>query len=144
MELNEKKKILILCTGNSCRSQIAEGFAHKAGWQAFSAGTQPEVIVNPFAVNVMSEIGIDISHHKPKSMSEYLDDNFYLVTTVCDKAKETCLVFSGRCEHQIHRRFNDPADTTGSDREITEVYRRLRDEMQIWMERLSRDYLINL
>ena len=144
MTSDTKKKILILCTGNSCRSQMAEGFAHKAGWQAFSAGTQPEATVNPFAVNVMSEIGIDISHHKPQSMIEYLDDNFYLVATVCDKVKETCLVFAGKCEYQIHQSFKDPADATGSDREITAVYRRLRDEMQVWMEQLNRDYLNNL
>ena len=135
MKTVEKKKILILCTGNSCRSQIAEGFAHKAGWQAFSAGTQPEATVNPFAVNVMSEIGIDISHHTPKSVSEYLDDNFYIIATVCDNAKEKCPVFHGSYDHILHHSFRDPANASGSDENILQVYRQIRDEIQIWIEK---------
>ena len=144
MELNKKKKkILLLCTGNSCRSQMAEGFAHRAGWQAFSAGTQPELAVNPFAVFVMSEIGIDISPHKPKSVNEYLDEKFHLVATVCDLAREACQIFTGSCEHQIHHGFKDPSDATGSDNEISEVYRYVRDEIQVWLDMISRTYLNN-
>ena len=141
MELNEKNKILILCTGNSCRSQMAEGFAHKDGWMAFSAGTKPESKVNPFAVNVMLEIGIDISHHKPQSVNEFLDENFYLIAIICNKARKTCPVFKGISEYQIYHGFEDPADAIGSDREITEVYRQVRDEIQCWLEELRKDYL---
>ena len=141
MESIEKKKILIICTGNSCRSQIAEGFAHKAGWQAFSAGTQPEVMVNPFAVNVMSEIGIDISHQIPQSVDQYESDDFYIIATVCDHAEANCPVFSGKCEYHIHHGFEDPAVVAGSDKEITEVYRRIRDEIKIWVDIISKSYL---
>ena len=112
---------------------MAEGFAHKAGWAAFSAGTRPETQVNQFAVKVMTEIGIDISHHTPKSVSEYLDENFDIVATVCDNARETCSVFTGSSKHQIHHGFADPADATGNDREIIEMYRQVRDEIQEWL-----------
>ena len=113
-----KREILFLCTGNSCRSQMAEGFAKDMGWNAYSAGTRPETEVNPFAVKVMAEIGIDISHHTPESVSEYLDKNFDIVATVCDNALETCPVFTGISDRQIHNGFIDPAIATGSDREI--------------------------
>ena len=143
MESNEKKKILIICTGNSCRSQIAEGFSHEAGWQAYSAGTKPEADINPFAVQVMKELGIDISHHIPQPVNKYLDKNFYLVATLCNNAKETCPIFTGIYKHKIHNGFEDPADAIGSDIEITKVYRQLRDEIQVWVEKLGRDYLNN-
>ena len=133
----KKRKILFLCTGNSCRSQMAEGFAQKAGWQAFSAGTKPEIEVNPFAVKVMKEINIDISNHIPQSVNEYLDENFNIIATVCDNARETCPVFTGVSKHQIHNGFIDPADATGSDGEITEVYRQVRDEIREWVTKLT-------
>ena len=136
-----RKKILILCTGNSCRSQMAEGFAHHAGWKAFSAGTKPEVEVNSFAVTVMAEIGIDISNHIPQSVNEFLHEDFNLVATVCDNAREVCPVFTGKCEHQMHHGFTDPANATGSDAEITEVYWQVRDEIQEWLGEISREYL---
>ena len=91
-----RKKVLILCTGNSCRSQMAEGLAREAGWQAFSAGTKPEMEVNPSAVTVMAEIGIDISHHIPQSVNEFLNEDFELVATVCDNAQKSCPVFNIR------------------------------------------------
>ena len=116
---------------------MAEGFARKSGWLAYSAGTKPETEVSPFAVNVMAEIGIDISNHMPQSVSEYTDDNFFIVTTVCDNARETCPVFTGSCAHQIHHGFTDPADATGNDEEITEVYRQVRDEIQEWVAELT-------
>ena len=128
-----KRKILFLCTGNSCRSQMAEGFAHQMGWDAYSAGTKPETQVNPFAINVMAEIGIDISHHSPEPISKYLDENFDIVATLCDNARETCSVFTGVSKHQIHHGFIDPADADGSDGEITEVYRQVRDEIREWV-----------
>ena len=133
----EKRKILFLCTGNSCRSQMAEGIAREAGWESYSAGTNPEIEVNPFAVKVMKEIGIDISNHIPQSVNEYLDENFNIIATVCDNAHETCPVFTGSSKHQIHQGFIDPADAAGSDGEITEVYRRIRDEIQDWVTKLS-------
>ena len=136
MEKNEKKKILILCTGNSCRSQIAEGFARVAGWEPYSAGTKPEIKVNPMAVKVMAEMEIDISHHTPQSVDEYLSDDFFLIATVCDKAKESCPNFAGSCEHHIHHGFKDPADATGDELEITAVYRQIRDEIKVWVKDL--------
>ena len=122
---------------------MAEGFAHKMGWDAYSAGTKPEIEINPFAVKVMTEICIDISNHIPQAVNEYLDENFNIIATVCDNARETCPIFRDSPDHQIHHGFIDPADTTGSDREITEVYRRVRDEIQVWVDMISRDYLNN-
>ena len=113
------------------------------GWDAYSAGTKPETQVNPFAINVMAEIGVDISPHTPESISKYLDDNFDIVATVCDNARETCPVFTGSSKHQIHQGFIDPADAAGSDGEITEVYRRIRDKIQIWVDAISWNYLNN-
>ena len=132
-----KRKILFLCTGNSCRSQMAEGFALDMGWDAYSAGTKPETQVNPFAINVMAEIGIDISYHTPEPISKYLDENFDIVATMCDNARETCPVFTGVSKYQIHNGFIDPADATGSDEEIRKVYHLVRDEIQEWMTKLS-------
>ena len=132
-----KRKILFLCTGNSCRSQMAEGFALDMGWDAYSAGTKPEIQVNPFAINVMAEIGIDIAQHTPEPISKYLDENFDIVATLCDNARETCSVFTGVSDRQIHNGFIDPADTTGSDGEIAEVYRQVRDEIREWVTKLS-------
>ena len=117
---------------------MAEGFAREAGWQAFSAGTKPEVEVNPFAVKVMAEIGIDISHHIPQSVNEYLEDDFDLVATVCDNARESCPVFMGECNYKIHNGFTDPANATGDDAEIAELYRKVRDEIRDWINNLSK------
>ena len=135
-----KRKILFLCTGNSCRSQMAEGFALDMGWDAYSAGTKPEIQGNPFAINVMAEIGVDISQHTPEPISKYLDENFYIVATLCDNARETCPVFTGVSKHQIHNGFIDPADATGSDGEITEVYRQVRDEIRDWVIELKEEF----
>ncbi len=131
-----RKKILILCTGNSCRSQMAEGFIRKAGLLEFSAGTIPESEVNPYAVKVMAEIGLDISQNHPKSVKEYLDDDFYLVATVCDNARESCPVFSGKCEKNIHHSFIDPAIAPGNNEEKLEVFRNLRDEIREWVKKI--------
>jgi arsenate reductase len=131
-----KRKILFLCTGNSCRSQMAEGFAREMGLDAYSAGIRPESRVNPFAVKVMAEMEIDISDHVPEPGSIYLDEDFDIVATVCDNAREACPVFTGSCKQKIHHGFIDPADAAGSDSEITEVYRRVRDEIREWMAEL--------
>ena len=133
----EKIKILFLCTGNSCRSQMAEGFAHEMGLDAYSAGTRPETEVNPFAVKVMAEMGIDITGHVPEPVTKYLDKDFDIVATVCDNAREACPVFIGSCEQKIHHGFVDPADARGSDTEITKIYRQVRDEIQVWVTELT-------
>ena len=107
------------------------------GWDAYSAGTKPETQINPFAINVMAEIGIDIAQHTPEPISKYLDDNFDIVATLCDNARKSCPVFTGVSKHQIHNGFIDPADAAGSDEEITEVCRRIRDEIQDWVTKLT-------
>ena len=116
---------------------MAEGFAHKMGWDAYSAGTKPETQVNPFAINVMAEIGVDISQHTPEPISKYLDENFDIVATLCDNARETCPVFTGVSKYQIHNGFIDPANAAGSDGEITEVYHQVRDEIRDWVKELT-------
>ena len=120
---------------------MAEGFAHQAGWESYSAGTKPETVVNPFAVKVMKEIGIDISHKIPKLVNEYLDHNLYIIATICDNAHETCPVFTGNFKHQIHHNFKDPADAIGSDEEISQVYRKIRDEIREWINLLTQKHL---
>ena len=141
LNFNEKKKILILCTGNSCRSQMAEGFARKSGWLAFSAGIKPEIKVNPFAVKVMDEVNIDISNHIPQAIDDYLSDEFYLIVTVCDNAQKYCPTFTGNYIHQIHHSFQDPVNATGTHEDIMNVYRKIRDEIQIWMKKMNEEYL---
>ncbi len=126
------KKILILCTGNSCRSQMAEGFlkSFDSELEVFSAGTIPAEKVNPNSVIVMGEVGIDISSQFPQHVNEFVDQSFDYVITVCDNAKEVCPVFSGEVKHQVHLPFDDPADATGTEQEVLAVYRRVRDEIK--------------
>jgi len=125
-------KILILCTGNSCRSQMAEALLESFDntLEVHSAGTEPAARVNPNAVKVMSEIGIDISQNQPKLVDQFLGENFDYVITVCDHAKETCPVFFGNVKQRLHMGFNDPAEATGSENDVLAVYRRVRDEIQ--------------
>ena len=125
-------KILILCTGNSCRSQMAEGFlkSFDASLEVYSAGTRPEKEINPRTVIVMRELGIDMSENIPEAVEKYLDTSFDYVITVCDGAKESCPVFSGDVGHQLHIGFEDPADAKGSEEEVLPVYRRIRDEIR--------------
>jgi arsenate reductase len=127
-----KKKILILCTGNSCRSQMAEGFlkSFDKNLEVYSAGTKPAEKVNPFAVKAMQEIGIDISNGKAENVDKYLSQSFDYVITVCDNAKETCPVFIGNVKHRLHIGFDDPADAVGTEEEVMPVYRRVRDEIK--------------
>lgn len=123
-------KVLFLCTGNSCRSQMAEGFLRAyAGdqYEAHSAGTRPST-VNPLAVRVMQEVGIDISSNRSKNVAEYLAQHFPLVITVCDNAKEHCPIFPGPCIRE-HWPFDDPAESTGTENERLEVFRKVRDEI---------------
>jgi len=126
------KRILILCTGNSCRSQMAEGFwkSFDKELEVFSAGTKPAERVNPKAIKVMNEVGIDISRGKPENVEKYLDQSFDYVITVCDNAKETCPIFLGDVKHQLHIGFEDPAEATGTEEEILSVFRKVRDEIK--------------
>ena len=127
-----KKRILILCTGNSCRSQMAEGFlkSFDKNLDVFSAGTKPAEKVNLFAVKAMKDIGIDISKGIAEDVNKYIDQSFDYVVTVCDNAKETCPIFSGSVKHRLHIGFEDPADATGAEEEVMLVYRRVRDEIK--------------
>jgi arsenate reductase (thioredoxin) len=127
-----KAKFLILCTGNSCRSQMAEGFLRflDPEFEVFSAGTRPAQRVNPFAVKVMEEIGIDISNQVPENVDIYTNGEFDYVITVCDNAKEICPVFTGKVSNRLHIGFDDPADADGSEEEVLTEYRRIRDEIR--------------
>ncbi|MBK8553731.1 MAG: arsenate reductase ArsC [Ignavibacteria bacterium] len=126
------KKILILCTGNSCRSQMAEGFLRSFGpeLEVFSAGTKPAKAVNPNSIFVMNEIGIDISSQYPKDVIEFADKSFDYVITVCDNAKESCPVFTGKVKHRLHLGFVDPYEAKGSKEKILNEYREVRDEIR--------------
>lgn len=126
------KKILILCTGNSCRSQMAEGFlkSFDNNLDVYSAGTKPAERVNPFAVKAMKEVGIDISNGIAEDVEKYLSQSFDYVITVCDNAKESCPAFMGEVKHRLHIGFDDPADAVGTEDEIMPVYRRVRDEIK--------------
>lgn len=128
-------KVLFLCTENACRSQMAEGLINHdlAGLvKAFSAGVRPSR-VNPRAIQVMAELGIDISHHYSKSLSDLAGEQFDLVITVCDNAAEQCPMFPGNTEI-LHISFPDPAKARGSEEEILNVFRRVRDDLR---ERLA-------
>jgi len=124
--------ILILCTGNSCRSQMAEWFlkSFNSKLNVYSAGTNPSSKVHPKAVQVMSELGIDICSGYPQNVREYINKSFDYVITVCGDAKETCPVFVGKVKHRLHIGFDDPADATGTEEEILSVFRRVRDEIK--------------
>jgi arsenate reductase (thioredoxin) len=124
-------KILVLCTGNSCRSQMAEGFfkSFNPELEVFSAGTEPSGQVNPFAIKAMKEIGIDISSHTSDHVDQYIDQSFDYVITVCDDANEKCPYFTGNVTHRLHMGFDDPANAVGTEEEILPVYRRVRDEI---------------
>lgn len=127
----EKRKILILCTGNSARSQMAEGLLRAiAGdkYEVESAGVTPSK-VRPEAIEAMREIGIDISTHRSKSVDEFADRTFDCVITVCDNARETCPVFPGNVR-RIHWSFDDPASVEGSEEERLAVFRRVRDQIR--------------
>jgi arsenate reductase len=125
-------KILILCTGNSCRSQMAEGFlkAMDTRLEVFSAGTVLGKEVQPLAIQVMQEEGIDISAHQPKSVGEFLDDAFNYVITVCDDARESCPTFTGKVHHRLHLGFEDPSSVAGTEEFILAEFRRVRDEIK--------------
>lgn len=123
-----KKRVLILCTGNSCRSQIAEGIAkhfYSNNYEIESAGVAPS-FVHPHAITVMKEIRIDISHHRSKSIDEFQKKSFDFILTVCGNADQKCPIFPGKAK-RIHWGFPDPAHATGSIPEILEQFRQVRD-----------------
>lgn len=129
--MSEKKRVLILCTGNSARSQMAEGLLRYDGGDAFdvsSAGVEPSK-VRPQAIEVMREIGIDISNHRSKSVDEFTSREFDYVITVCDNANERCPLFPGKTE-RIHWSFDDPAAASGDEEAKLAVFRRVRDEIR--------------
>jgi arsenate reductase (thioredoxin) len=134
----EKKRVLILCTGNSARSQMGEGLLrHDAGerFEVESAGTKPS-IVRPEAIAAMDELGIDISGHRSKSVKEFDGQKFDYVITVCDSARESCPVFFGRAV-RLHHSFEDPAALDSSKEERLNLFRRVRDELRSYLRTFS-------
>lgn len=137
------KRILVLCTGNSCRSQMAEGFLKSFDnkLEIFSAGTKPAKEVSPIAIIVMKELNIDISSQYPKDVVEFINTPFDYVITVCDNAKTTCPIFMGDVKNKIHIGFEDPYEAKGSNDEKLEVYRKVRNQIK---NELHKFYLENL
>ena len=125
-------KILILCTGNSCRSQMAHGWLQSfdQSIEVHSAGTEPAERINAGAVEVMAEAGIDISQHYPKSVDQYLKDKWDWVITVCGDANEKCPYFTGEVKNRIHIGFDDPSHATGTEEYIKSEFVRVRDEIK--------------
>lgn len=131
-----KTTVLFVCTHNSARSQMAEGLINSllgSQYEAFSVGTEPSR-VNPFAVKAMAEIGIDISAHSSDSIAKYNGIKFDYIVTVCDNAKETCPTFSGKSKY-IHKSFMDPSSIKGEDSDKLNGFRKVRDEIKLWIER---------
>ncbi len=133
-----KKNILVLCTGNSCRSQLAEGylrFFHGENANVYSAGVETHG-VNPRAIATMKEDGIDISAHTSNHVDEYLHIPFDLILTVCDHASERCPIFPSTAK-RIHQNFSDPAKASGTDEEIMEAFRSVREEIKSFCRELA-------
>jgi len=140
--MSTNAKVLFLCTGNSCRSQMAEGLLRSLAadrYEVFSAGTNPQAL-NQGAVRAMAELGIDISEQKSQHVDEFLQAGITTVITVCDNAKENCPIFPGAAK-TIHWSFDDPAHATGSDDDRMAVFRRVRDEISAalcdWLDRTN-------
>jgi arsenate reductase len=130
--MSPKPSVLILCTGNSCRSHLAEGILRAAAGDIIdvhSAGSKPAGYVHPKAIEVMKEIGIDISGHSSKHMNDFLGQNIHTVITVCGNADQACPMYPGQVNRH-HWGFDDPAHATGTEEEILAVFRRVRDEIQ--------------
>ncbi len=133
------KKILIICTGNSCRSQMAEAILQSFDKSLYvvSAGTKPEQEVNPRAVKVIKELGLSLDGNVPKNVNDFVNEEFDYVITVCDSAKQICPNFTGKVKNRLHLGFEDPADAEGTEEEKLEFYRKIRDQI---IERFSRFY----
>jgi len=126
-----KPRVLFLCTGNSCRSHMAEGWLCHLGsdrFEALSAGAKPPGYVHPLAIKAMAEVGVDISQHRSKSIDEFARQPLDLLVTVCDNARESCPMYAG-AKRQVHWGFDDPAHATGTEEEKMAVFRRVRDEI---------------
>ncbi len=137
--MNDKKRVLILCTGNSARSQMAEGLLrHDAGerFDVESAGTKPSA-VRPEAIAAMEELGIDITGHRSKSVEEFDGQHFDYVITVCDSARESCPVFFGDAE-RLHHSFDDPAAFSGPEEERLGLFRRIRGGLREYLREFAR------
>ena len=132
------KRILVLCTGNSCRSQMAEGFLKLLGFNVQSAGIESHGI-NKYAVQVMSELNIDISNHKSKSIESLNLEDFNLLITVCDHAKETCPNINF-IKDKIHKSFIDPVNHEGSNEDKLVIYRNVRDEIKLFCEQINLNF----
>lgn len=129
---SRRKRVLVLCTGNSCRSQMAAGWINHLlgdGWEAHSAGTAPASRINPHAVKVMAEVGVDTSGHRPKLATGLADQAWDLVVTVCDQAREVCPFFAHPGE-QLQVGFPDPVVAVGTEEEVLAVYRHVRDAIR--------------
>ncbi len=138
-------KILILCTGNSCRSQMAHGFLQSFDprLEVSSAGTEASGKLNINAVEVMKEAGIDISHHTSDSVERYLGDEWDYVITVCGGANENCPVFIGKVKNRLHMGYDDPSHATGTPEFIQSEYYRVRDEINEGFRKLYKEKLVN-
>ena len=135
LPMADRKRVLILCTGNSARSQMAEGLLRNDAGDRFeveSAGTKPSQ-VRPEAIAVMKEVGIDISGHRSKSVDEFAGRAFDYVLTVCDNAKESCPIFPGHA-NRLHHNFDDPATAQGSEEQRLVVFRLVRDEIRTYLK----------
>jgi len=138
----DKPKVLILCTGNSCRSHMAEGILRNAAGDLFevhSAGSKPAGYVHPLAIQVMKEIGIDISSHTSKHMNDFLDRKITTVITVCDNADQACPLFPGQV-NRYHWGFDDPAHAKGTDEEVLGAFRHVRDQIKLVFEAYAAGY----
>ena len=132
-------KIIVICTGNTCRSQIAEGLLKSKYPEAeiYSAGTHPEIQVNPYAVQAMAEVGYDISRQYPKLVTDFIHEDFDYVLTVCDSAQETCPVFPN-AKNRVHNSFVDPSRSSyESDEHALEVYKNTVKEISNWIDNLN-------
>ena len=129
-------RALVLCTGNSARSQMAEGIlrALDPALEVHSAGTRPAAQVHWGAVRAMAEIGIDISRARPKPVEQFLGQPFDYVITVCDQANETCPVFTGQVGRRLHIGFEDPAAAPGTDAQVMEAFRLVRDQIRVQLQ----------
>jgi arsenate reductase len=132
MKTVSKQRILFLCTGNSCRSHMAEGWLRKLGgdrYESLSAGAKPAGYVHPLAIKAIAEVGVDISKHRSKSIDEFDGQSLDVLITVCDNARESCPTFAG-AKRMIHWSFDDPAHATGTEAEKMAMFRRVRDEIK--------------
>jgi arsenate reductase len=141
-KIMKKAKVLILCTGNSCRSHMAEGILRQAGgdlFEVFSAGSKPAGYVHPMAIEAVKEIGIDISEHHSKHLDQFLDTGIDVVITVCDHANESCPVFPGKIQRH-HWGFEDPPKAVQPGESELDAFRRIRDEIRRTFEAYASGY----